>query len=69
MSQTRERKLSQDDVRTIVALYRTGDWSQPELAERFGVSAGAINYRLAQHLERPSDQQHCSTCTCHMRGT
>ena len=69
MAMTRERKLSQDDVRTIVALYRTGDWTQSELARRFGVTIGAINYRLGQHLERPADQQHCSTCTCYMKGT
>jgi transposase len=68
MSQTRERKLSQDDVRQIVSLHRQG-WTQKALAERFGVTIGAINYRLAQHLERAVDQQHCPTCTCHLRGT
>lgn len=67
MSKTRERKLSQDQVRQIVALYRQG-WTQTALGERFGVTASAINYRLSQHLERPADSQHCSTCTCHMRG-
>lgn len=66
--QTRERKLSQDQVLEIVRLYRQG-WSQGDLAKRYGVSAGAINYRLSQHLERPIDQQHCPTCTCLMRGT
>ncbi|HEY5785852.1 MAG TPA: hypothetical protein VIT65_13845 [Microlunatus sp.] len=66
--QTRERKLSQEQVHEIVNLYRMG-WSQSALATRFGVSTGAINYRLAQHMERPIDQQHCPTCTCYMRGT
>lgn len=68
MSETRERKLSQENVREIVRMYQIG-WTQTALAERFGVSPGAINYRLRQHLARPSDQQHCPTCTCLMRGT
>lgn len=68
MGQTRERKLSQEQVREIVLAHRGGE-SQAQLARRFGVSIGAINYRLGQHLERPIDQQHCPTCTCLMRGT
>ena len=64
----RARKLTQEDVRAIVNAVRAGT-SQNELARRYGVSIGAINYRLSKHLERPIDQKHCPTCTCLMRGT
>lgn len=63
----RHRKLSEDDVRAIVAAARSGV-TQAELARRYGVSLGAINYRLSKVLERPMDRQHCATCTCMMRG-
>ena len=63
----RQRKLSEDDVRAIIAKTRSGA-TQASLAREYGVSIGAINYRLSKVLERPSDHQHCPTCTCMMRG-
>jgi len=64
----RQRKLSEEDVRAIVMAHRQGV-SQSALARRYGVTIGAINYRLSKRLERPIDSQHCPTCTCLMRGT
>lgn len=39
----RPRSFDYDECR---ALYATGDWTQPELMERFGVSSHAIQYAL-----------------------
>lgn len=68
MAGDRVRVLSREDIAQVVQLYRQGH-SQRAIAERFGVTPGAINYQLSKKLARPMDHQHCPTCTCHTRGT
>ena len=63
----RARKLTEDDVRAIRSAHLSGV-SQSELARRYGVTSSAINYRLSKTLDRPTDHQHCRTCTCHLGG-
>lgn len=41
-------KISEDDARELKELYNTGDWTQEELANRYGVTRPAISHRLGK---------------------
>lgn len=60
-------RLTDEQAAELVALSRAG-WTQAQLAQRYGISHSAVNWRLSQKMARPADERHCSTCTCHMQG-
>lgn len=47
--QSPHTKVSEAQMAEVVLLYATGEWTQAELAKRYGVGKSAISYRLQAH--------------------